>query len=111
MQFEIERTEFIRALESANKATAGKEIPILGNIYVRAEAEKIQIAGYDLATAIFTEVPARVAETGEACFPDDNGSQFLSKFDDAWASINEMAKMTVKFGRSKASGAVALGES
>ena len=110
MQFEIERTEFIRALESANKATAGKETPILGNIYVRAEAEKIQIAGYDLATAIFTEVPARVAEAGEACFPADTVSKFLSKCGDAWTNISTDEKLTVKCGRSKVSAAVAPAE-
>lgn len=81
-------------------------MPNLCNIHISAEPQKIQVTGYDLATAIFTEVPARVAEKGEACFSADAVSKFLSKCDDMWAYVTTDEKLTVKCGRSRVSAAV-----
>ena len=101
MKFDIDRTDFIRALDSANKATAGKQMTALGDVYIKAAGNMINITGYNLSTAIFTYAAAKVSEPGEICCSADTILRFLQKCDDVAASVSADTKMTVKCGRSK----------
>lgn len=110
MRFEVDRTDFINALDNANKATAGKQMPALGDVHISAQGNKVNITGYDLSTAIFTHTRAKVTEEGEVCCSADTVSRFLQKCDDVTAEIIVDTRMTVKCGRSKITVAVAPAE-
>lgn len=110
MRFEVDRTDFINALDNANKATAGKQMPALGDVHISAQGNKVNITGYDLSTAIFTYTSAKVIEEGEVCCSADTVARFLQKCYDVTAEIIVDTKMTVKCGRSKITVAVAPAE-
>ena len=110
MRFEVDRTDFINALDNANKAAAGKQISALGDVHISAQGNKVNITGYDLSTAIFTCTHAKITEEGEVCCSADTVARFLQKCDDVTAEIIVDTKMTVKCGRSKITVAVAPAE-
>lgn len=110
MRFEVDRTDFINALDSANKATAGKQMTALGDVYLSAHDNEVNITGFDLSTAIFTRARAKVTEPGEVCFTADTVSRFLAKCDYVSTEIIVDTKMTVKCGRSKITVAIASTE-
>lgn len=110
MRFEVDRTDFINALDNANKATAGKQMSALGDVHISAQGNKVNITGYDLSTAIFTYTRAKVTEEGEVCCSADTVSRFLQKCDDVAAEIIVGTEMTVKCGRAKITVAVAPAE-
>ena len=102
MKFEVNRKDFIDAMAAAAKATAGKQMAILGNIHITAAEGCVELLGYNLQLAVFAVTPAAVAEPGEALISATSVSNFLSKCAETTAIIAaDCENVTVKCGRSK----------
>lgn len=104
MNLTIDRTDFIKVLEKASKATSKKQSPILGNVCLSANKESIYVKAFDLSTSIFVSAKANIMMPGEACFLPETVLKFLNKCDDSLVKLDtEDNKMTVICGRAKVS--------
>ena len=98
MEFEVNREDLIKALGAAEKATAGKQMAVLGNVLIKAECGEVEILGYNLSLAVF----ARIPESGSGLLAAGQVSAFLAKCTDRSVNVStEGDKAVIKCGRSK----------
>lgn len=102
MEFEVNREDFIKAIGAAAKATAGKQMSVLGNVLIKADHGKVEILGYNLSLAIFAGVPAAVKESGSGLLAAGQVSAFLAKCTDKTVNVStDGDKAIIKCGRSR----------
>lgn len=102
MEFEVNREDIIKALGAAEKATAGKQMAVLGNVLIKAECGEVEILGYNLSLAVFARVPAAIKESGSGLLAAGQVSAFLAKCADRSVNVStEGDKAVIKCGRSR----------
>lgn len=79
MKFELDRSELLNAVTIAAKATAQKGVrPILANILIEAESDKIRLVATDMEAMSIIEIPADVSTCGKITAPAKLLQELLS---------------------------------
>ena len=79
MKFELDRSELLNAVTIAAKATAQKGVrPILANILIEAENDKIRLVATDMEAMSIIEIPADVTTCGKITAPAKLLQELLS---------------------------------
>ncbi len=100
MNFLIEKDDFLNSLRLVEKATVGKAIqPVLSNILIEAENNKIKFTATDLDITIVSFGVAQVKEAGKITLPARTLVEIASKIPDKPVEFNlnpenQMVKIT-----------------
>lgn len=79
MKFELDKSELLNAVTIAAKATAQKGVkPILANILIEAENDKIRLVATDMEAMSIIEIPADVTACGKIAAPAKLLQELLS---------------------------------
>jgi DNA polymerase-3 subunit beta len=79
MKFELDKSELLNAVTIAAKATAQKGVrPILANILIEAENDKIRLVATDMEAMSIIEIPADVTACGKITAPAKLLQELLS---------------------------------
>jgi DNA polymerase III subunit beta len=80
MKFSVQREDIHQAAAAVQRATATRVIqPILSNILIIAENEKLKLSATDLDFAIETSIPAHIVEAGQSTLSAKKLSEILGK--------------------------------
>jgi DNA polymerase-3 subunit beta len=80
MKFSVQREDIHQAVAAVQRATATRVIqPILSNILIIAENEKLKLSATDLDFAIETSIPAHIVVAGQSTLSAKKLSEILGK--------------------------------
>jgi len=80
MKFSVQREDIHQAVAAVQRATATRVIqPILSNILIIADSEKLKLSATDLDFAIETSIPAHIAVAGQSTLSAKKLSEILGK--------------------------------
>ncbi|HEX8832913.1 MAG TPA: DNA polymerase III subunit beta [Abditibacteriaceae bacterium] len=102
MKITCERSYLATALGVAGRAVSNRNtLPILSNVLLETEDDRLKLTATDLDTAIRSVIPATVFENGAVAVPAGVLSDVVSKLPDAPVSIEmQDGKVTVRSGKS-----------
>lgn len=102
MKITCERGYLAMALGVASRAVSSRNtLPILSNVLLETEDDRLKLTATDLDTAIRSVIPANVAENGAVAVPAAILSDVVSKLPDAPVTIEmQDGKVTVRSGKS-----------
>lgn len=102
MKITCERSYLANALAVAGRAVSSRNtLPILSNILIETEDDRIKLTATDLDTAIRGVIPAQVAENGAVAVPAGVLTDVVSKLADAPVTLEmQDGKVTVRSGKS-----------
>ncbi|MDQ3814677.1 MAG: DNA polymerase III subunit beta [Armatimonadota bacterium] len=102
MRITCERTYLARALDVAGRAVSHRNtLPILSNVLLETEDDRVKLTATDLDTAIRCIIPAHVAENGAVAVPAGILTDVVSKLPDAPVTLEmQDGKVTVRCGKS-----------
>ena len=102
MKITCERSYLANALAVAGRAVSSRNtLPILSNILLETEDDRIKLTATDLDTAIRGVIPAGVAENGAVAVPAGVLTDVVSKLADAPVTLEmQDGKVTVRSGKS-----------
>jgi len=70
MKLKVKKDDLLAGLQRVQPAVAARTtLPVLGNILVRADAERVQLTASDLAMTVTASMPAEVAKAGATTVP------------------------------------------
>src|SRR4028119_2334216 len=103
MKITCERSYLAMALGVAGRAVSSRNtLPILSNVLLETEDDRLKLTATDLDTAIRCVIPASVAENGSVAVPAGILSDVVSKLPDAPVTIEmEDGKIMVRCGKSQ----------
>ncbi len=105
MQFTIERTVFLKALGHVQSVVEKRNtIPILSNILVCAEEDRLRLTATDMDVEIIDTVPARIGEEGAVTVAAHTLYDIVKKLPegtDVEISLSEDGRLHLKAGRSR----------
>jgi len=83
MKFTCEKTLFSNALTMTARAVSARStMPVLEGVLITAEEDKLSIKGYNLETAVITELGADIKENGSIVVPAKILVDIIRKFPD-----------------------------
>lgn len=102
MRITCERSYLANALGVAGRAVSHRNtLPILGNVLLETEDDRVKLTATDLDTAIRCVIPAQVAENGAVAIPAGVLTDVVSKLPDAPVTLEmQDGKVTVRCGKS-----------
>ena len=102
MKITCERGYLANALGVASRAVSSRNtLPILSNVLLETEDDKLKLTATDLDTAIRSVIPAQVSENGSVAVPAALLSDVVSKLADAPVSLElQNGKVKVRSGKS-----------
>src|SRR4028119_509116 len=102
MKITCERSYLANALGVAGRAVSSRNtLPILANVLLETEDDRLKLTATDLDTAIRGVIPANVAENGAVAVPAGVLSDVVSKLPDAPVTLElQDGKVTVRSGKS-----------
>src|SRR4028119_531002 len=102
MKITCERSYLANALGVAGRAVSSRNtLPILANVLLETEDDRLKLTATDLDTAIRGVIPANVAENGAVAVPAGVLSDVVSKLADAPVSLElQDGKVKVRSGKS-----------
>src|SRR4028119_1984055 len=102
MKITCERSYLAMALGVAGRAVSSRNtLPILSNVLLETEDDRLKLTATDLDTAIRGVIPANVAENGAVAVPAGVLSDVVSKLPDAPITLEmQDGKVTVRSGKS-----------
>jgi len=81
MKLSVLQEDLLKSVALASKFTSSKaQLPILGNILLRAKEGKLQLAATNLETGISTKLPAKIEKEGEITVPAKIILELISHF-------------------------------
>ncbi len=102
MKITCERGYLANALGVAGRAVSSRNtLPILSNVLLETQDDRLKLTATDLDTAIRSVIPAVVAENGAVAVPAGILSDVVSKLPDAPVTLEmQDGKVTVRSGKS-----------
>lgn len=102
MKITCERSFLANALGVAGRAVSNRNtLPILSNVLLETEDDRLRLTATDLDTAIRGVIPANVAENGATAVPAHLLSDVVSKLPDAPVTLEAQdGKVAVRCGKS-----------
>ena len=102
MKITCERSYLANALGVAGRAVSSRNtLPILANVLLETEDDRLKLTATDLDTAIRGVIPASVAENGAVAVPAGVLTDVVSKLPDAPITLEmQDGKVTVRSGKS-----------
>ena len=102
MRITCERSYLANALGVAGRAVSHRNtLPILSNVLLETEDDRVKLTATDLDTAIRCTIPAQVAENGAVAIPAGVLNDIVSKLPDAPVTLEmQDGKVTVRSGKS-----------
>ncbi|MBV9867175.1 MAG: DNA polymerase III subunit beta [Abitibacteriaceae bacterium] len=102
MRITCERSYLAMALGVAGRAVSNRNtLPILSNVLLETEDDRLKLTATDLDTAIRCVIPAAVAENGAVAVPAGILNDVVSKLPDAPVTLEmQDGKVTVRCGKS-----------
>ncbi|MDF2439043.1 MAG: polymerase subunit beta [Abditibacteriota bacterium] len=102
MKITCERSYLAQALGVAGRAVSNRNtLPILSNVLLETEDDRVQLTATDLDTAIRCVLPAMVMENGAVAVPAHLLSDVVSKLPDAPVTLEAQdGKVSVRCGKS-----------
>lgn len=102
MRITCERSYLATALGVAGRAVSSRNtLPILSNVLLETEDDRLKLTATDLDTAIRCVIPAAVAENGAVAVPAGILNDVVSKLPDAPVTLEmQDGKVTVRCGKS-----------
>jgi len=102
MRITCERSYLAMALGVAGRAVSHRNtLPILSNVLLETEDDRVKLTATDLDTAIICVIPAQVAENGAVAVPAGVLTDVVSKLPDAPVTLEmQDGKVTVRCGKS-----------
>lgn len=102
MKITCERSYLANALGVASRAVSSRNtLPILANVLIETQEDRVQLTSTDLDTAIRVVIPAQVEESGAVAVPATLLSNLVSRLKDAPVTLEAQdGKTTVRSGKS-----------
>lgn len=102
MKITCDRSYLATAVGVAGRAVSGRNtLPILSNVLLETQDDRLQMTATDLDTAIRTVIPATVHENGAVAIPASVLGDVVSKLPDAPVTIEALdGRVTVRSGKS-----------
>ena len=102
MRITCERSYLANALAVAGRAVANRNtLPILSNVLLETEDDRVKLTATDLDTSIRCVIPAQVGENGAVAVPASVLTDVVSKLPDAPVTLEmQDGKVTVRSGKS-----------
>lgn len=102
MKITAERTYLHTAVSAATRAISGRNtLPVLANVLIEAEDDRIKFTATDLDTAIISTIPAMIQEAGSATLPAAALADILAKLPNAPVTIEVgESTATIRSGKS-----------
>jgi DNA polymerase III subunit beta len=102
MKITCERSYLAQALGVAGRAVSSRNtLPILSNVLLQTEDDRLKLTATDLDTSIRCVIPANVSENGEVAVPANLLSDVVSKLPDAPITLEAQdGKVAVRSGKS-----------
>lgn len=102
MKITCERSYLANALGVAGRAVSSRNtLPILSNILLETEDDRLKLTATDLDTAIRCTIPAQIAENGATAVPAALLADMVSKLPDAPITLEAQdGKVAVRCGKS-----------
>ena len=108
MKFSVERTEFFPAVQAVYNVVSPKAtLPIISNILLRLEGEKLALYATDLDTSIRTQLIVSSAEDGSVTLPAKKLVEIVRELQDTTIEMNikdKKATMTCEQGNFQLTG-------
>ena len=91
MDIQVTQEKLLKALNSTSRIASAKAgLPVLGNVLLRTDNNRLQVAATNLEVASSTHIGAKVNKTGEITIPAKLINEFVSNLP------NEAVDLTVK---------------
>jgi DNA polymerase-3 subunit beta len=102
MKITCERSYLAMALGVAGRAVSSRNtLPILSNVLLETEDDRLKLTATDLDTAIRCVIPSQIAQNGAVAVPAGVLTDVVSKLPDAPVSLEmQDGKVTVRSGKS-----------
>jgi DNA polymerase-3 subunit beta len=103
MKFTCERSVLMNALGTAGKAVSNRNtLPILSNVLLETDGDRVLLTATDLDTAIRCSIPAQISSEGSIAIPASVLSDIISKFPEAPVTLEvKDNKAEITCGKSK----------
>ncbi len=103
MELKIKRSEFLNALSWTQSVVERKTtMPILSNVLIEVESEKMKISATDLEVGVVTEIGAEISQPGKICVPAKNLYEIIKELsqDEIQIRKKEQNRVEIKAGKS-----------
>lgn len=104
MRISLLQENLLRAITTVGRAVSSTpQLPVLGNIFIKAEKQRVTFIGTNLETSIFFQVPAKVEKVGEISVSAKVFGEFISSLAAEKVSLEERGgKLAIAYQHGKA---------
>ena len=96
MKVKVEKQEFLKATQTIQNVVAIKgTLPILSNILIEAENNKIKLTATDLEIGMYCSIPAEVYQSGALTIPAKKFNEMIKELPDSAITLSTLKNNTM----------------